>query len=340
MASADSGSASALTQLNALVMSASIEARYRGSRMASIVLVHGIAQEQYSADLLESGWVPALAGGVRASGHGDLADQLWRSGHPGELEVRMAFYGNAFLDPCAQGGSAPHELDTSARQVAEELAAEWLEAAAIRSTLPRDQREARRRLDSMALDDEGEQGLGAKIRPAANALAALKWFAPFGFGLAEKFVVRALSQVTLYLTDDGVRQHAQQQVLDLMGSETRLVIGHSLGSVVAYEALHRVQHPVALLTLGSPLALQTIVYPRLRPQPPRVPNHLTRWDNLADRDDLVASHIDLAPFFPAQEGQTVVPITLPSVDNGAKPHDVTHYLNKAAVGRVVAETFG
>jgi hypothetical protein len=33
--------------------------------MAEIVLVHGIDQQQKSADKLESAWLPALAGGIR-----------------------------------------------------------------------------------------------------------------------------------------------------------------------------------------------------------------------------------------------------------------------------------
>ena len=45
--------------------------------MATIVLVHGIAQEQKSADTLEEEWLPDLAGGVRAAGFsGTLTDYI------------------------------------------------------------------------------------------------------------------------------------------------------------------------------------------------------------------------------------------------------------------------
>ncbi|MFQ6392978.1 hypothetical protein ACLMAJ_05980 [Nocardia sp. KC 131] len=303
--------------------------------MAAIVLVHGIAQEQYAADVLESQWIPALAGGVRAAGHAELADRLWRGPLPGSPEVRMAFYGNAFLDPGAQGGTAPINEEYS--ELAEQLATAWLATAAAHALDLRDQVEAQRYLDNSTLDDEGAQGVRAQTRPATNALAKLKWFAPFGFGLAGKFVDRSLAQVTRYLADETVRKHAQQQVLDLIGPETRLVIGHSLGSVVAYEALHHTRRPVTLITLGSPLALQSIIYPRLRPQPPTVPPALIRWENMADRDDIVAAHLDLAPFFPPAAGSAVVPTTHPAIDNGAQPHSAAHYLTKSTVGRIVAE---
>lgn len=132
-----------------------------------------------------------------------------------------------------------------------------------------------------------------------------------------------------------IRAYAQHQVLAAIGADTRLVIGHSLGSVVAYEALHQTDHPSALLTLGSPLGLRNVVYERLRPSPPYVPPAVTKWDNLVDRDDLVAAHLDLAPYFPPAPGSTVAPVTAPPLDNGAKPHDAQHYLAKTATGRIV-----
>ena len=93
--------------------------------MAAIVLVHGIAQEQYSADLLESKWLPALAGGVRTAGFPDIADKIWRAG-PGAIEARMAFYGHLFLRPGAQGLGA-EELSPEQAELAEQLSLEWLE---------------------------------------------------------------------------------------------------------------------------------------------------------------------------------------------------------------------
>jgi hypothetical protein len=177
-------------------------------------------------------------------------------------------------------------------------------------------------------------------RPALNALARLRWFAPFGVALASRFVWRALTQVTRYLTDDEIRTYAQDKVLQLIDPDTRLVIGHSLGSVVAYEALHRVTpkppRGLSLITLGSPLGLENVVYERLLPQPPHVPPAVSRWDNFAAEDDLVAARLDLKPLFKHAEGSTVTPNTH-MVDTGAKPHDVTHYLTKWIVGRTVTE---
>ena len=67
----------------------------------------------------------------------------------------------------------------------------------------------------------------------------------------------------------------------------RVVLAHSLGSVVGYEALVAYPHiEVELfLTLGSPLGL---VFDRLDPGDGRAPSGVKRWVNLADRGDLVA----------------------------------------------------
>jgi hypothetical protein len=305
--------------------------------MSTIVLVHGIAQEQFAADTLESHWLPALAGGVRNHGNPDLADRLWRHTAPGDITARMAYYGHHFLHDQAQGPSTPSELDPAETELAEQLATAWLHTAAEHASDTRDRAEASRRLAELGDEPDDAQGLRAAVRPAMTGVARLRWFAPMGLGLAGRFVYHALSQVSRYLTNDTIRRDAQDLVLAHIHPDTRLVIGHSLGSVIAYEALHRTARPTALLTLGSPLGLRNVIYERLRPQPPRVPPTVTRWDNLVDRDDLVASHLDLRPYFPPAAGATVVPVTPVPLDNGSKPHDATHYLTKRVTGRIVTE---
>jgi hypothetical protein len=165
--------------------------------------------------------------------------------------------------------------------------------------------------------------------------------------VASKFVWRALTQVSRYLTDDTIRTYAQDQVLQWIGPDTRLVIGHSLGSVVAYEAIHRAyeaghlptDQTLTLITLGSPLGLQGVVYNRLRPQPPHVPPAVNRWENFAANDDLVAAQLDLTSYFPPAPESSVTPVTH-IVDTGAKPHQIEHYLTKPTAGRIVTEALG
>ena len=129
--------------------------------MATIVLVHGIAHEQLSADTLESQWLPALAGGVRNSGDAALADRLWRHGKPGDIDVRMAYYGNKYLKEGAQGTDQTSHLEAAALDLAEQLAETWLRTAAQYADDDRDQREAANQLRALERDDDGAQGTKA-----------------------------------------------------------------------------------------------------------------------------------------------------------------------------------
>jgi hypothetical protein len=250
--------------------------------VAEIVLVHGIDQQQKSADRLESEWLPALAGGVRAGGFPEIADRIWRdASKPGSIDTRMAFYGSLFLTP-GQQGDDPGEFTAEEAQLAEALALEWLEHIALRATKHSVKETGRRELAYVTQRMGAEQGVGGAVRSAIGSLARISWFAPFGMAFAERFVKRALTQVSRYLTDDAIRSAALESVLKLIGTETKVLIGHSLGSVVAYEAAHLIEQPLpVLVTLGSPLGLQTIVYQRLRPQPPSFPRNVQRWVNVA-----------------------------------------------------------
>ncbi|ARO87883.1 hypothetical protein EBAPG3_008945 [Nitrosospira lacus] len=309
--------------------------------MAEIVLVHGIDQQQKSADKLESAWLPALAGGVRDAGFADVADRIWRNaGKPGSIETRMAFYGSLFLVP-GQQGDDPAEFTSEEAQFAQVLALEWLKRAAGRASKRKVRETGELELAYVTRQMGTEQGAGSVVRGAIGSLGKISWFAPFGMGFAERFVNRSLAQVTRYLTNDTIRSAALESVFKLIGPETKILIGHSLGSVIAYEAAHLMNKPLPLLlTLGSPLGLQTIVYQRLRPQPPGFPPAVRRWVNIADRDDFIAAEPDLEGLFHAGIPASASFEGGYTVDNGADPHNSDFYLGKAQIGREVGEMFG
>ena len=197
--------------------------------MAEIILVHGIDQQQKSADMLESQWVPCLAGGVRTAGFPDVADRIWRdAGNPGSIETRMAFYGNLFLTP-GQQGDDPGEYTAEESEFAEALAVEWLKHAAERATKPKVREIGGRELAYVTKQMGTEQGAGSVVRSAIGSLAKISWFAPYGMGFAERFVNRSLAQVTRYLTNEEIRSAALGSVFKLIGPETKVLIGHSLG---------------------------------------------------------------------------------------------------------------
>ena len=121
------------------------------------------------------------------------------------------------------------------------------------------------------------------------------------------FVALCFPEVARYLAADDAparvqaREHVAATIAD---RRARVVIAHSLGTVVAYEALYaRPDLEVGLLvTLGSPLALPGVVFPRLQPRPSGGiglrPVNVRRWVNISDYGDPIAILRPFKTYFP------------------------------------------
>ncbi|MFF0445759.1 serine peptidase [Streptomyces sp. NPDC004609] len=150
-------------------------------------------------------------------------------------------------------------------------------------------------LDEQGLPEEVPQGWATwPLRQALAWVAARDGLAP---SMVEAFVARFFAEVATYLGEPDGRPRADAGsavALALTEHTPRVVIAHSLGSVVAYEALwaHRGAPVDLLVTLGSPLALPHAVFPRLLPAPVQElgsrPPSVRRWVNISDVGDLVA----------------------------------------------------
>ncbi|MGY1501308.1 alpha/beta hydrolase [Streptomyces sp. QTS52] len=282
--------------------------------MARVVGVHGIGQQQSGGRQLAKDWGPAVQDGLTAAGApGMLAD--------GDMTV--AFYGDLFLPPGQQlsGGEAYLTAADVESGLEQELLALWWAAAA----------EEPQVVGPDAADTLG--GVPGSVQAGLRALSQSRFFAR----VAERMLVADLRQVRRYLSDPVLRAAARGRVTEAIGPDTVVVVGHSLGSVVAYEALcaldsHRVR---ALVTLGSPLGIPRLIFDRLDPAPQtgvgRWPgNGQMRWTNVADRRDVVALVKDLRPIFGPGVDCHLVP-------NGSHAHDATFYLGKQATGAAIAQ---
>jgi pimeloyl-ACP methyl ester carboxylesterase len=116
-----------------------------------------------------------------------------------------------------------------------------------------------------------------------------------------------------------------------------VVVAHSLGTVVAFEALHGYGGPVELLvTLGSPLATGAAVLQRVRPRPARTPEAVGRWLNFWDRDDIVVARPRVQQWMlPSFSG--VAPVTDRVDSDGVWVHTATKYLRQPAVAGPIIE---
>jgi hypothetical protein len=285
--------------------------------MASVVGVHGISQHH--------GGIHALTGPWR----GSLVDGMERArGHCVERpNVRVAFYGDVLLPYLESSAGRPvRGLD-----LLTELDPPELEAL---DALSDDLEESTGR----PLPTEASKGLSlwpSRIpRPLSRLAQALD--ARFGES-AGCLMLGELKQVRRYLTDPGVTKRADDRVSAAVAPETRVLIGHSLGSVVAFEWARKNSHVRLdlLVTLGSPLGLR-MVHSQLDPlalgtSAAVLPN-VTRWINIYDPGDVVACACPLGERWPGVEEHPV--------HNGEEPHAYTRYLSTKETGLPVADALG
>jgi hypothetical protein len=121
----------------------------------------------------------------------------------------------------------------------------------------------------------------------------------YGFGMSGKTIEAIMRDVYLYANRGGVRNQIDHIVNTLLTEEPTIVVGHSLGSVVAYNVLRtdtrKLQVPL-FITVGCPLALRAIrdqFVPIGFPKPP-----VQGWSNAFDIRDIVALYPLDATNFP------------------------------------------
>lgn len=113
-----------------------------------------------------------------------------------------------------------------------------------------------------------------------------------------------------------------------------VVVGHSLGTIIAYEVLMEQGREVELLvTVGSPLAI-TEVQDHLA-RPPAVPAGVAAWRNASDLRDLVALDHTLRPEYAPQERVTDLLVT----NDSGNHHGISEYLSQREVRAPVQRIF-
>ncbi|MEM8546872.1 MAG: hypothetical protein AAGF46_01795 [Pseudomonadota bacterium] len=153
-----------------------------------------------------------------------------------------------------------------------------------------------------------------------------------------------LAEVQRYQTDtDGIGQRVRQDLSEQLRDAQRagrpiLLIGHSLGSVIAWDTLMTLTlggtpAPVDLfMTLGSPLGNRTLRHGLVgwrRHGPKRYPEALGAWSNFAAICELVALYPHLAPKF--REMQKLGRVT------SIRDHRITTHFREAGELRVHSE---
>ena len=134
---------------------------------------------------------------------------------------------------------------------------------------------------------------------------------------------------------ERMRKVVRDALRDLDGPV--IVLGHSLGSIIAYDVLREPaegdrQIPL-LLTAGSPLAVAEIQ--DLVTRPLEVPAGVVAWRNVADRRDLVALDPTVRPEYLPAEACTDFAVRNDSFTH----HAIREYLSTAPVREPMGEWF-
>ena len=283
-----------------------------------LVLVHGRAQQGKDPVALQREWEDAWDQGLADLG-------LHR---PDGLEVSFPFYGD-LLDDLIRHIEAPllvnvitrGELPDDQTVLTEvELMLEMTGPAEISPEMIQ---------NALEPGDPMERGYEntAWVRAAARLLD--------GTVLGFPTISRVTHDVAVYLANPGIRSRINDVVSNCLTNGPHVIVGHSLGTVVAYNVLATNKKSITIprfVTLGSPLGYEAVRKKIERPID--MPPNAASWFNARDPRDIVAGfELDRNRFRtdPAIENKSDVK------NDPENPHDIGGYLRDKTVARRIWE---
>jgi len=233
-----------------------------------VVGIHGINQHRSTRDELVTAWSSALETGLAKAGLPRMV-----------VDLRIAYYADLYVAHRAEW-KVPDDPAVELDQLAGKLVLEWNVALGVDAEVPSE-----------------TKGLSVPATPLAVQVAVHRLAASpglQGFGVAG--VRRLARHMHAYLCYDDTRELTLARVSEAVGDGADVLLGHSMGSVVAYEWLHRNLggRPPLLVTIGSPLGCAPVLS-RLRPAL-AVPGS-GQWVNVAATHDPIAWPKRLAGVF-------------------------------------------
>ena len=282
-----------------------------GQQVRKLVFIHGRAQQGRDPVKLKAEWLDAL-------GQGSSKTKLKV---PDPLDVSFPFYGDV-LDDFAKKSEIPLTADVQERgaKVDEDFLIFQAEMAeAIRSA-------------AGVTDEQIDAEYGPNPRPRGPlnwewVQAILRAIDSNADGLNAATLQAFTRDVFLYTRRAGVRDEIDRIVATSLTEEPTIVVGHSLGSVVAYNVLRndsrKLQVPL-FVTVGSPLGVRAV---RDQFRPLRYPR-IGQWYNAFDTRDVVALYPLDATNFPVKPAIENASHVRNGTDNR---HGISGYLDDASV---------
>jgi hypothetical protein len=299
----------------------SVSSDVSAQRATKLLLVHGRGQQGSNPDALKGEWMATLGRGATALG----------VSVPADIDVAFPFYGDK-LDEFTRAFDLPLTSDVQPRgsQIDNEFLAFQAEFAEA----------VRQRAGVTDAQVDAEYGNNPQPRGPLNwawVQAILRAVDKHGGGMNQKTLEVFTRDVFLYTTRAGVRDEIDAIVAAKLTEQPTLVVGHSLGSVVAYSVLRSDRRSLRvplLVTVGSPLAVRSV---RDQFRPLRSPAPVAAWYNAFDTRDVVALYPLDADNFPVQ----------PAIENNGRVrnstdnrHGIAGYLDDPDVAKRILDGLG
>lgn len=292
--------------------------------MVNVLLVHGRSRPLFGAKKMREQWLVALHSGFDAAG---VAVPF------GDDDVRLPWYGDtltqlvggaarADAERVSLRGDLPGDERAFVLDVVTQVAAEY-------AFTPAQLREGAATQDRTAVTPTDGWGY------VRNVLAAVDRLVPGVNGSTVAFVAR---ECFGYVTDARLRQTIDDGVARVgRPDDPTIVIGHSLGAVIAYHVLRTSADAQGwkvplFLTLGAPLAWRAVSTALGRLETRRMPASVVNWVNARDPQDAVAIGGDLVgAFLPVGAGlpDVIEDHSIENPDDGR--HAIEYYLADPAV---------
>jgi hypothetical protein len=301
--------------------------------MTTVLLIHGINNQDNSKENIEKTWSDALRSGATSAGLTIFDD----------LKFIAAFYGDVLFEeteswnknkPASRPMSTESPDEDYANDQVAGLYLEFKQKYGISDEQVSKELDEGENFKSHKRQARGihKSWLKAIARALENVLPSK------GRRIAKIF----LSQAAAYLHKPGLKEKIDDLVMtqiidELPENENVIIISHSLGTIVAYDLMRRLRHQIKiklLLTAGSPLGIE-IVKNRLGPPLICLPN-VDKWVNASDSEDFVA----LEPKLTSTTFGCGQIVNIDQLDNGDEDaHDILKYLAHDVVAKEIVLSF-
>ena len=287
-----------------------------------MIFVHGRAQEGKDPDELKELWIKTLNQGLALSG----------LSLDNDVDVRFPFYGDLLIELVNQF-DLPLSDDIKIRGE-DSIDKDFLKfQAAVLDDLRKKSGISDDQVGEEYEDDVLERGPQnwRWVRAIAKALDKNAG------GLTSAAMETFLRDVYIYNKSSAVSQQINEIILSEMDDEPAVIVGHSLGSVVAYNCMHQFPGSLSVplyLTIGSPLAIRNI---RDQLSPIERPGGVSQWLNAYDNKDIVSLYPLDTENFPVEPPIINYSEVQNQTDNR---HGIVGYLNNAFVSARIAAHLG